>query len=134
MKKIQLKHITGAWRYYFITICCAALIYTWTYRGFQVNGDENAVVGYFILCGVIATLAVFSLRRSIYRQIGEIDQKALKKILASKGKQRPLEMSRGKNMTFSGQIEDLFSTYNTFRLFSVVLISVVLWGDVLLLA
>lgn len=133
MKKIQLKHITGAWRYYFITICSAVLIFTWTYRGFQSGGDENAVVGYFILYGVVATLAVFSLRRSIYRQISNIDPKAYKKILSSKGKQRPLEMSRGKDMQFSGQIEDLFSTYNTFRLFSVALIVVMLAADALLL-
>ena len=133
MGNFQLKHLTAAWRYYFVTISSAALLFTWSYRGFLKSGDENTVVGFFILYGVIASLAVLSLRRSIYRQISTMDPKAYKKILASKGKQRPLEMSRGKDMHFSGPVEDLFTTYNTFRLFSVAMIVLMTVGDVLIL-
>lgn len=133
MNKLQIKHITGAWRYYFVTICSGILIFTWSYRGFQTSGSEDAVVGYFVLYGVIASLSVYSMRRSIYRKISETDSKAYKKLLASKGKQRPLEISKGKGNVYSQSVEDLLQTYNIFRLANVVFILVYLILDVLLL-
>jgi len=133
MNKLQIKHISGVWRYYFVTICSGILIFTWSYRNFLQSGNEDALVGYFILYGVIASLAVFSLRRSTFRKISEIDGKAYKRLLSSKGKQRPLEISKGKGNEYSQAVEDLLKAYNIFRLANVVFILAFLIIDFLLL-
>lgn len=125
--------ITGALLYYFVTICCGAMTYTWGRRMFLSNGDENSVVGTFILFGVIVCLAVFSLRRSTYRKIAALEPKTYKHILTVKGKQRPLEIPRGKNEQFSPQVENLISTYNTFRMVGVAMIVLSLLANYLLL-
>lgn len=125
--------ISGALPYYFVIICCGLLTYTWGRRSFLAEGNENIVVGMFILYGVIVLLAVFSLRRSTYRKIMALEPKTYKKIVGSKGKQRPLEIAREKGERFSPQIEELVRTYNTFRLAGVVMIVISLTADALLL-
>ncbi|MCI9467923.1 MAG: hypothetical protein HFG45_01290 [Oscillospiraceae bacterium] len=125
--------ITGALPYYFVIICCGLLTYTWGRRSFLADGNENIVVGMFVLYGVIVSLAVFSLRRSTYRKILEMEPKTYKKIVGSKGKQRPLEIYREKGERYSPPIEELIRTYNTFRLVGVVMIVISLAADALLL-
>jgi len=125
--------ITGALPYYFVTICCGALTYTWGRRSFLADGNENIVIGMFVLFGVIVSLAVFSLRRSTYRKIMALEPKTYKKIAGSKGKQRPLEIPREKGEQFSPQIEQLIRTYNTFRMVGVAMIVLTVAADALLL-
>lgn len=119
--------------YYFVTICCGVMTYTWGRRGFMDSGNENMVVGYFILFGVIVSIAVLSMRRGTYRKIMTLEPKTYKKMMAGKGKQRPLELSRAKGESYSPQIEELIATYNTFRMVSVAMIVVSLAANMLLL-
>lgn len=125
--------ITSAWRYYFVALSSAVLIFTWSYRSFMSSGDENALIGYFILFGVITSLAVYSLRRSVYRQIMNLEPKTYKAMMASKGKQRPLEMAREKDKRYSNQVEDLIQSYNIFRYFALVLLIIFIAADAYLL-
>lgn len=131
--KFQLSYISGAWRHYFITICSALLIFGWSYRTFQDNGSEDGLVGFFVLFGVILCLAIFSLRRTTYRRIQEMDPKAFKKMMDNRGKQRPLELTRTKNAQYSQQVEDMFRTYNIFRYFCLILLLIFLGLDVIIL-
>lgn len=125
--------ITGALPYYFVSISCGVLTYTWGRRAFLSGGNENSVIAMFILYGVIVCLAVFSLRRSTYRKILALEPKTYKKIAGSQGKQRPLEIPLGKETQYSPQIRELIRTYNTFRLASVGMVLLTIAADFLLL-
>ena len=111
---------------------CAAVLFCYHLLR-SADLHENIVVGMFVLYGVIVSLAVFSLRRSTYRKILEMEPKTYKKIVGSKGKQRPLEIYREKGERYSPPIEELIRTYNTFRLVGVVMIVISLAADALLL-
>lgn len=119
--------------YYFITICCGVLTYTWGRRSFLTSGDENSIAGYFILYGVIVCVAVLCMRRYTYRRILELEPKTYKKLQNSKGKQRPLEIAKARGEQYSPQVEELLATYNTFRLICVVMILISLAADCLML-
>lgn len=133
MNQNRSNPFSGALAYYFVTIASGALTYTWGRRAFLADGNENVVIGMFALFGVIVCLAVFSLRRSTYRKIGALEPKTLRHITGSKGKQRPLEVPRGKGERYSPQVEDLIRTYNTFRYAGVAMMVITMAADALLL-